>query len=66
MGRRTDHPVTLVWLDLEDTAAQTTNIRYEFRPQLVELGILSPSSVAHPLRRREHARGFDASFSPEP
>ena len=43
MGRRTDHAVTQVWLDLEDAPAQTVNIRYEFRPQLVRLGILPPA-----------------------
>ena len=42
MGRRTDHAVTQVWLDLENAPAQTVNIRYEFRPQLVRLGILLP------------------------
>ena len=40
MGRRTDHPVEQVWLDLEDAPATSVNIRYEFRPQLVRLGIL--------------------------
>ena len=64
MGRRTDHAVTQVWLDLEDTPSQTVNIRYEFRPQLVRLGILSPTP--DPLDRRERARGFDDSFSPVP
>jgi hypothetical protein len=64
MGRRTDHAVTQVWLNLEDTPSQTVNVRYEFRPQLVRLGILSPS--ADPLERRERARGFDDSFSPVP
>ena len=64
MGRRTDHAVTQVWLDLEDTPSQTVNIRYEFRPQLVRLGILSPTP--DPLDRRERARGFDESFSPVP
>jgi len=64
MGRRTDHAVTQVWLDLEDTPSQALNIRYEFRPQLVRLGILSPAP--DPLDRRERARGFDDSFSPVP
>jgi hypothetical protein len=63
MGRPTDHAVTQVWLDLEDTPAQTLNIRYEFRPQLVRLGILAPTP--DPLDRRERARGFDG-FSPVP
>jgi hypothetical protein len=66
MGRRTGHAVTQVWLNLEDTPAQTVNIRYEFRPQLVRLGILPPVPTADPLQRREHARGFEPGFSPEP
>jgi len=64
MGRRTDHIVTQVWMDLENTPSQTFNIRYEFRPQLVRLGILAPT--LDPLDRRERARGFDDSFSPVP
>lgn len=64
MGRRTDHAVTQVWLDLEETPSQTFNIRYEFRPQLVRLGILAPTP--DPLDRRERARGFDDGFSPVP
>ena len=49
-----------------DTPAQTVDIRYEFRPQLVRLGILPPAATADPLQRREHARGFEPGFSPEP
>jgi hypothetical protein len=64
MGRRTDHAVTQVWLDLVDTPSQILNIRYEFRPQLVRLGILAPTP--DPLDRRERARGFDDTFSPLP
>jgi hypothetical protein len=66
MGQRTDHAVTQVWLDLEDRPAQTVNIRYEFRPQLVRLGVLPASPVVDPLQRRERSRGFEAGFSPEP
>jgi len=66
MGRRTDHAVTQVWLDLEDTPVQAVNVRYEFRPQLVRLGILPAASPADPLQRRERARGFEPGFSPEP
>jgi len=65
MGRRTGHAVTQVWLNLEDRPAQTVNIRYEFRPQLVRLGILRPVPTADPLQRRERARGFEPGFSPE-
>ena len=66
MGRRTGHTVTQVWLDLEDTPAQTVNMRYEFRPELVRLGILPPVPTADPLQRRERARGFEPGFCPEP
>jgi hypothetical protein len=66
MGRRTDHAVTQVWLDLEDVPAQTMNIRYEFHPQLVRLGILPPAPTGDPLQRRERAHGFEPGFSPEP
>jgi hypothetical protein len=66
MGQRTDHAVTQVWLDLEDTPSETVNIRYEFRAQLVRLGILPAASNVDPLERRERARGFEPGFSPEP
>jgi hypothetical protein len=66
MGRRTDHAVTQVWLDLEAAPAHAVNIRYEFREQLVRLGILPAAKASNPLDRRERARGFEAGFSPEP
>jgi len=66
MGRQTDHPVEQVWLDLEDAPAQSVNIRYEFRPQLVKLGILPATPAADPLDRREHAHGFEPGYSPVP
>jgi hypothetical protein len=65
MGERTGHVVTQVWLNLESSPAQTMNIRYEFRPQLVRLGILPNAASADPLQRRERARGFEQGFSPE-
>jgi hypothetical protein len=65
MGRRTDHVVTQVWLDLEEAPAQAIDIRYEFRPALVELGILPAVMTATPLDRRERSRGFDTGFAPE-
>lgn len=66
MGRRTGHAVTQVWLDLEEAPAHAVNIRYEFRPQLVRLGILPKTQVTDPLKRREDARGFEPGFSPVP
>lgn len=66
MGRRTGHAVTQVWLDLEDTPSHAIDIRYEFRPQLVRLGILPQHRVTDSLQRRERARGFEPGFAPEP
>jgi len=67
IGRRTEHAVRQVYLDLEPTPAASVSIRYEYRAQLVRLGILPPVQAAgDPLDRRERARGFDGSFCPEP
>jgi hypothetical protein len=66
MGRETDHAVTQVWLDLEDTPAQTIDIRYEYGAQLVRLGVVPSTRIEDPLQRRERARGFEEGFSPEP
>ena len=65
MGQRTDHAVTEVRMDLEETPAETVNIRYEYRRQLVRLGILPGTPIPDPLQRRERARGFEPGFSPE-
>jgi hypothetical protein len=67
IGRRIDHGVTQVHLDLESTAAASISIRYEYRAQLVRLGVLPPApDRPDPLDRRERARGFDAGFCPVP
>jgi hypothetical protein len=67
IGRRTDHAVRQVYLDLEPTPAASVSIRYEYRAQLVRLGVLPPvHALGDPLDRRERARGFDGSFCPEP
>jgi hypothetical protein len=65
MGRPAHHAVTQVWLNLEDVPAQKIDVRYEFRPQLVRLGIV-PATPTGSLQRRERARGFDPGFCPEP
>lgn len=66
MGRTTDHAVEQVWLNLEDSPALSVSMRYEFRPQLVKLGVLPPTPTADPLARREKARGFEPGYCPEP
>jgi hypothetical protein len=67
IGRRTDHAVRQVYLDLETTPAASISIRYEYRAQLVRLGVL-PARPADddPLMRRERARGYEPGFCPEP
>lgn len=63
MGRNTRHEVERVSIDLDPHPMATFAIRYEFRPQLVKLGVLpvSPS----PLERRKRAKGF-SEYCPEP
>lgn len=65
MGRRTEHPVERIHLDLEPFPSADLRIRYEFREGLVELGILPPTGTVTPLQRRERARGFEGAFCPE-
>lgn len=62
MGDKADHEVYSVNMDLDPTPVASVRIRYEFRQQLVKLGIL-PQHVS-PLDRREHATGFEA-YCPE-
>jgi hypothetical protein len=66
IGERADHPVEIVHLDLEASPAATIDIRYEYRAQLVRLGILPDApAAADPLSRRQNARGFDKGFCPD-
>ncbi len=65
MGDRTDHGVVRVDVDLEKRPFAKIRLRYEFRPQLVELGVLQPEWRPRPIERREKARGFDG-YCPEP
>ena len=62
MGRREEHRVERVSLDLDPSPLASFRIRYEFRPQLVKLGVLPVHPT--PLERREKARGF-GSWCPE-
>lgn len=67
IGRRLDNPVRRVHLDLEPVPTASVRIRYEYRPQLVALGVLPAPGLVDPLERREQARGFsDAGFCPVP
>ncbi len=67
IGDRIRHEVQLVHMDLEDQPFATVNLRYEFRPVLVRLGVLPPQVPYDPLMRREKAKGFrEANYCPEP
>jgi hypothetical protein len=67
IGRRLNHDIQWVSMDLDPTPVAILNLRYEFRTVLVKLGILPTFISADALNRREHARGFkDVTFCPEP
>jgi hypothetical protein len=67
IGRATEHEVRVVHMDLEDAPAAFVDIRYEYRPQLVRLGVLpAETALPDPLARREKARGFEGPFCPAP
>jgi hypothetical protein len=67
IGRNTHHAVTEVSLDLETTPVASVDVRYEYRSQLVKLGILPPPTADDdPLARRQKARGFAQGFCPDP
>lgn len=63
MGDRRRNDVRKVDIDLESSPAASVRIRYEFRPQLVKLGVLP--RYEEPIARRERATGFD-NYCPEP
>src|SRR5215469_9476684 len=54
IGDRTDFAVTWVAFEEEKAPAARVSIRYEFRPELVRLGVLRPKDG---LSTREQARG---------
>ncbi|MGZ6989291.1 MAG: hypothetical protein ACXVH0_10050, partial [Thermoanaerobaculia bacterium] len=64
MGRQTRFGVTRVDLELETEPAAVVRLRYEFRPQLIALGVLPRDPDPSRLARREGARGFE-EFCPE-
>jgi hypothetical protein len=62
-GSRTDNPV--VWVDFEEDPNPVARIalRYEFRTELARLGILPREDD---LYAREHGRGFEPRYAPDP
>ena len=66
IGREVDHQVKRVRFHAERSAAACLEIRYEYRPALVRLGLLPPVRPSDPLQRRERSRGFEPGFAPDP
>ena len=66
MGGYIDHSVTVTSLDLEDTPAASLSLRYEYRAELVRLGVMpAPQPNDDAMDRRERARGFAPGFCPD-
>jgi hypothetical protein len=63
IGERTSFPVTWVNFREEPTPVATVSLRYEFRTELVRLGVLSPE---RDLYARERAQGFERRYAPSP
>jgi len=66
IGHRDEHQVQAVQLDLESTPAAVLQLRYEYRPALVRLGLLPTRTSPTALDRRERASGFSRSYCPDP
>lgn len=64
MGDATTNVVTRVAISLERQPVAQARIRYEFREQLVALGLL-PRFNDYPAARRENASGF-STYCPQP
>jgi hypothetical protein len=67
IGRHVDNQVYRVRMALEPSPAAVFRVRYEYRPQLVRLGVLPDCEDTPGLVRRERAQGFtDTGFAPDP
>jgi len=64
IGERTSNPVQWVRFEEDPAPAARIALRYEFRRELVRLGVLSRGS--DDLSNREHATGFSREYAPDP
>jgi hypothetical protein len=64
IGRRVRNKVERVHVDLESGPAAIVRIRYEYRQELIRLGVL-PCGW-HQLDRRERGHGFTGGYCPDP
>ncbi len=65
IGDRTSFPVRRIEFGADPVPAARIALRYEFRPDLVRLGVL-PRSEDDGLLARERARGFEHAYAPDP
>ncbi len=63
IGKATDFPVQWVAFEAESSPAARIALRYEFRAQLVRLGVLPREDE---LYARDRARGFEHEYAPDP
>jgi hypothetical protein len=64
IGDRTSFSVRWAPFEQDPTPAARIAIRYEFRPELVRLGVLPQDEQG--LFARDRARGFDHGYAPDP
>lgn len=64
IGDRTDFPVRWIPFEEDPEPAARIALRYEFRRELVKLGVLPRSDDA--LAARERAHGFEPRYAPDP
>ena len=63
IGDKTDFRVTWVAFEEDPKPAARIALRYEFRPELIRLGLLSREND---LYARDRARGFEHDYAPDP
>jgi hypothetical protein len=63
IGERTSFPVRWVQFDEDPVPAATVSLRYEYRRELIRLGVLSGEGD---LYARDRGRGFEREYAPDP
>jgi hypothetical protein len=64
IGERVENPVSSIDMDLEPDPVASVRLRYEYRPELVRIGVISDGCEWPPWDRREEAQGF--AWCPDP
>jgi hypothetical protein len=64
IGEKTDFPVRPVEFEEDPSPVARIALRYEFRSELVRLGVLPRAENG--LAQRERARGFEPRYAPDP